>query len=140
MWIFPFHFALSKASCLVTFATFMSFLKQHPIIFLVPLPSCACLHLLFPETYFDQYFPQFDPRTHFVIAVNLPILIGTACWQISIQYLDIQMKGAIYSELTLSDNLRFYCFSVIKHPNMKMTVIQEVERLIYRPNVAQKAQ
>jgi len=29
---------------------------------------------------------------------------------------------------------------VIKHPNMKMTVIQEVERMIYRPNIAAKAQ
>ncbi len=31
-------------------------------------------------------------------------------------------------------------FSVGKHPNMKNIVVQEVERLLYRPNVAPKAQ
>ena len=31
-------------------------------------------------------------------------------------------------------------FSVEQHPNMKSIIATEVERLVYRPNVAQRAQ
>lgn len=40
----------------------------------------------------------------------------------------------------LYENMPHGSSLVIKHPNMKAIVINEVERMMFRPNVAQKAQ
>ena len=34
----------------------------------------------------------------------------------------------------------FFAVAVATHPNMKSVVVLEVERLLYRPNIAAKAQ
>lgn len=36
--------------------------------------------------------------------------------------------------------LMYHLITVKKHPNMKQTVATEVENILYRPNIAQKAQ
>ena len=41
----------------------------------------------------------------------------------------------IYKYITI-----FFFFSVTKHPNMKLIVTKEIEKLLYRPNIAIKAQ